>query len=524
MSEYSSALTRREFVTRSALLGGGLLLGGGALAACSGSTAGARTGSAGTINLGVTVDVDTFNPDNLLFNNFIYTRTMYDTLIDYSTDLKAVMRMAQKIDVSPDHTSITAVLRKGILFQSGAQVDADAVVKNFQFSSDPNRGHQVASLLAKVKSVTAVDPDTVKFAFKSPIPQLAATDVLQAMPIIDPKYLGNDESALKGRGGGSGPFAFGEWRPGSTLSLQKFDNYYMRPLPHLDKVNYQIFQSGPSAAAALRSGTIDVAAYLEPNLVKPLAADFNVLKGTEGTLTYCFEFNATRAPFTSKAVRQAFQYAVNREGFVQNVLFGFSAPTALPWGPGSPAYDANALSKYPFDLNKAKRLLTDAGVTPGTKFNIAVNSSYPFGSAMAQILQADLRKIGYDLNIIVKESATWVSDYFKGNFDMVPNFSGNTAKYPTECVQNSFYRPQQNSSFGPGPTPASWTNALNDADAALTIDTQRAAFDAMNKALLDESWLINVAYNVSLVAMSKKVSNFALNLDDMIRIENAQIG
>ena len=391
---------RRVFLVRSASVGAAALFGGSEMVERAVASLGVAR-STGTLRVGVGQDVITFNPDNLAFGNFIYTRNMYDTLLEYGPSLNLIPRIARSWRFASDHLSVTVRLRPGLTFASGTPVDAASVQKNFQWSSDPNVGHQVSGLLAiRLKTVHVVDPATLLITFKAPTPQLAATDLLQSVPIIDPKYLvKGSEAQLKNTGGGSGPFSLTQWTPGHQLTLNGFQNFWNRPNPRLSQVVFSVFQNNETMVAALRSGGLDLALYLPANLANSLGSNFVVSQGHTGALTYDLEVNTTKAPFDNKLARQALQYAIDRQGIVKTVLFGQSRATALPWGPGSPAYDPSANIRYSFDLAKTKQMFEAAGVTAGTSFEIITPSTYPELTSIAEILKADLAKIGYTLNI-----------------------------------------------------------------------------------------------------------------------------
>lgn len=514
-----NSTTRRTFILRSVAAGGVAVFAADALAACG--DGGASAG--GSIDLGVAQDVQTFNPDFLSFANFIYTRSIYDTLISYNDDLEPVSRLAESFELSDDGQSITVRLREGLTFQGGRKLDGEAIRRNVEFSKDPESGLSVAGILARVESLDVMDPRTVRFTLTGPTPALAATDVLEAMPIIDPRYLGPAGEDLKNRGGGAGPFAFEQWTPGNRLTLRKFDGFYEEALPRLDSVVYHIFQNAQSMVGALRAGTLDAAVYVPPNLVDALASDYDVIEGHPGALTYCFNLNAVKPPFDNKQARHAMQHAVNRQAIVDNVLFGHSAPVVLPWSTSSPAYDESALDTYPYDLQRAKEMLEGAGVAAGTKIDCLCSSAYPDIIDMAELLKADLRKIDYDLNIQVNDATTFFATYSEGNFQMTGTFNGYFNKYPTQCTVNSNYRTENNPPWGNGEMPAAWVDALAAADEALTEANQQEAFAAMNDALLDEAWIVNLAFRQSLFALSKSVTGFELTLDDMIRLEKAQV-
>ncbi|MHB1533382.1 MAG: ABC transporter substrate-binding protein [Acidimicrobiales bacterium] len=526
---YLGKVVDRRALLRSLALGGLSLGSLPLLSACGGSSApthksspatSAAPRSGGTLNIGVSEDVVTFNPDNNLFNNFIYTRNIYDAMIDYTSNLTPIPRLATSWKMSPDNTSLTVNLRPGVVFQDGTPVTAQAIADNFTFAGNAATGFSLISIAALLKSVTVTGPTSLQLTFVTPTPLEKATDILQSLPIISPKSL--TAAALKSTADGSGPFSFGTWTPGNELVLKRNPTFWDHGFPYLDSVVFHIFSNAQSMVAALSAGSLQAAVYVPPNLLSAVSSKHRVQKGHQGALTYSFHLNASKPPFNNKLVRQAMQLCFDREAIVRDVLFGYSAATVLPWGPESPAYDPSALTQYAFDLKKAKAMFDAAGVTKQT-FACSCPAPYPEIASMAQILKADLNKIGLDITISTPDINTWVSSYYASNFQILPEFEGNLAKYPTYCTLNSGYRLKKNPNWGNGPLPASWVNALAAADSALTPSAQKSAFAAMNKSLLDEAWIIDVAYRQSLFVSSPAISGVGHNVDDMIELQDTRL-
>src|SRR5262249_46337889 len=146
--------------------------------------------------------------------------------------------------------------------------------------------------------------------------------------------------------------------------------------PYVDRVVYKVFNDSDAMVAALQSGIVDMVANLPTKDVARLSNDFNLVKGYPGALTYELRINPTRPPFDQKQVRQALQYAIDREGIVKTVLFGVSQPTVLPYSPYSPAYDESVMARYPYDLKRAKAMLDASGAT-NLKASAMVSPQYP---------------------------------------------------------------------------------------------------------------------------------------------------
>ena len=246
-----------------------------------------------------------------------------------------------------------------------------------------------------------------------------------------------------------------------------------------------------------------------------------MVRGTPGALTYEVRVNGAKPPFDKKEARQALHYAIDRQGIVNNVLFGVSEPTVLPFSQNSPAYDRSTLAKYPFDLKRAKEMLDKAGLAGGRAECLTL-PQFPELPAISQVLKADLAKIGFTLDIVVQDSTVYYKRMLGGDFQICPSFSGNTQKYPTRVALNSIYRPLNNPVWG-NEVPKAYLDALNEANGTIDPAKQKAAFAKFNAAILDEAWVLSIAYRQSVFGLAKHVDGFAYTVDDMAVLENVSL-
>src|SRR5262245_30804437 len=460
-------------------------------------------------------DFRKFDPHDLSFANFTLQQNLYDTLIRYDQRLKPLPGLAERWTVAPDGQSVTLSLRKGVKFHSGKDLIAADVVKTFEKAADKDRGANMLPAVANVAGVTAPDAGTVVITFKKVSPEI--TDLLQAMAIIDPAAM----DSLKNRGSGTGPFKFVEWVPGDRTVLERNPNYWGPSTPWADRVVFKVFSDSDAMVAALQSGICDLVVSLPPKDVARLSREFNLVRGHPGALTYEMRVNGTKAPFDKKEARQALLYAMDRKAVVENVLFGVSEPTALPFSRASAAYDPSALDRYAFDLKKAKELLDRAGIKGG-KAELLSLPQFPELLAIAQIIKADLAKVGFEVDLVVQDSTQYYKRVLSGDFQLAMSFSGNTQKYPSRISLNSIYRTANNPVWGNN-VPKAYADAIAEASSTIDPAKQKAAFAKLNAAILDEAWVISIAYRQSVFGLAKHVDGFAYTVDDMPVLENVSL-
>lgn len=506
-------MTRYHGLSRRRFLGAlaGAVAGSGLLAARQ--AAAKKRG--GTLTVGMPNDFDSFDPHKLSFANFTLQQNLYDTLTRYDQNLRPLPGLAERWTMARDGQSVTLALRKGVKFHSGKDLAAADVVKNFEKAADKDRGWNMLPAVANVAEVTAPDPGTVVLKLKTVAPDVF--DLLQAMAIIEPAAM----DSLKNRGVGTGPFRFVEWMPGDHTTLERNPAYWGQPAPWVDRVVFKVFTDSDAMVAALQSGICDLIVSVPPKDTARLAREFTMVRGTPGALTYELRVNGTRPPFDKKEARHALQFAIDRQGVVDNVLFGVSEPTVLPFSRNSPAYDRSIAAKYPFDLKRAKELFDRAGVAGGRAECLAL-PQFPELPAIAQVLKADLAKIGFTLDIVVVDSTQYYKRVLGGDFQLAPSFSGNTQKYPTRVSLNSIYRTTNNPVWG-NAVPKAYVDAVNEASGTIDPARQKAAFAKLNAAILDEAWVISIAYRQSVFGLAKHVDGFTYTVDDMPVLENVSL-
>jgi peptide/nickel transport system substrate-binding protein len=223
---------------------------------------------------------------------------------------------------------------------------------------------------------------------------------------------------------GTGPFRWTEWVPGDHITLTRNPDYWDDGRPYLDGAQISIMRDQQAMVAALEAGASDVA------FLAPIPDAFRLKSDPKYIVTnrhdvgqyFYLTANATVPPTDNKQVRQAINYAIDRNRFADTVLRGFGGEAQdLPWSPLSPAWDASKNARYTFDLDKAKSLLDSSGVSDVEfDINYALAGFSAEYASLASILQADLAKIGIRTNLKPQDNAVFTAS---GN-GLKPTYNG----------------------------------------------------------------------------------------------------
>ena len=207
---------------------------------------------------------------------------------------------------------------------------------------------------------------------------------------------------------------------------------------------------------------------------------------------YLIQLNVTQAPFDTKTVRQAMNYALDRKRIADSVLQGTVTPKALPWPSSSPAYDEAKAASYAFDLDQAKSLLASAGVATPINLDMLPFPGIPELVDLAAIYQSDLAKIGININLLSVDVATWLDQAnnrkYKGFNTVLDTF---TQLSPfTFFTQGKSVNPNDNNS---GFKDDTYSSLIDQAGSEPDAAKRKAIYAQLNDILLDESFMFPVA-------------------------------
>jgi peptide/nickel transport system substrate-binding protein len=330
----------------------------------------------------------------------------YDTLTAYDDQLKPQPMLAESWDVSSDSKQVTLSLRKGVQFHNGRELTSEDIIWNLQRVRDPKTG--VAQLANQSNWFSSMEaPDKYTVVLRSDQPRPAMFDFFEYFNIIGKDAI--DAQDPKVRLIGTGPFVIADYAQGDHLTFKRNPSYWQSGKPYLDEVNITFGSDPQSTIVKLEAGALDLVGNPAARDAARLKQDsnFKVAASQISGQYHLLPMNCLLAPTDNKIVRQALNYAVDRQRLVDTVLQKTTGePRDLPWPTMSPAAEPAKNNVFTFDLDKAKSLLSEAGASSLDLEMVYVGSD-PVPSGFGQIYQADLAKIGVKLTLKPLESAAW---------------------------------------------------------------------------------------------------------------------
>lgn len=329
---------------------------------------------------------------------------VYASLTEIDENGKAVPSLAQSWDYNDKGDEVTFHLRPNLTFSDGTPLGAAAVTAYLE-RAKTQKNSALFGDLTSLKTITAKGDLDVVIQLTQvdyQIPLLLGERVAQ---ITSATAAGNPEQLDKAPVG-AGPFVVTELVPGSHVYLKKNPNYWDAANIKIDRVELAVAPDNATLVSSLTTGVYDLA-NLDPSQVKTAQAAGLDVVFQPGYNASNISINVNKKPFDNPKVVDAVRYAVNRQEFVDKVTFGYGKATGQPFPPGYVAYDPQSENAYPYDPNKAKQLLTDAGYAPGA---IKLDLVIPAQSTAAEIVQAQLAAVGITVNI--KVDPNWATPFF----------------------------------------------------------------------------------------------------------------
>jgi len=351
----------------------------------------------------------------------------YNRLVEWSPDGKIEPALAESWTVSPDGRVWSFNLRRGVKFHNGRELVADDVKFTLERVLDPNVGSGGRGYLLAIDGIETPDKHTVRIHTKQPSASLLAGLAGNWQSIV-PRDEVEKRGDLRRTAIGTGPFILQEWVPQSYLKARRNPDYWDKSKPVVDAVEIKIIPDEASIIAQLRTGNIHHA-LLEDNKNYLLVKDDKRLTSlrTSRLGFDCLVMNHGRKPFDDVRVRQAISLAIDRNEVLQVAASGLGQVT----GPATPAMKLWALPIETFkewytpNPERAKRLLAEAGFPNGFKTTLKAIPTFPTMVAGSQVIAAQLKRIGIDVQIIQEEYGVWIKNIIKPNFnfDMTMNLT-----------------------------------------------------------------------------------------------------
>ncbi|PSJ57826.1 ABC transporter substrate-binding protein [Pseudaminobacter soli (ex Li et al. 2025)] len=356
------------------------------------------------------------------FSSLRLLELIYEPLVRLDADLKIVPGIAQSWEFSADGKELTFKLDPKAKFQNGDAVTSADVKASFERILDEQTGAANRANYLSIEGIEAPDAGTVVFKLKQP-----DAPILTAMTDTNSSIVPASEIAagtIGTKAVGSGPFKLERWDPNSKEVLVANKDWAGGPTG-VEGIEISVLPDESAILAAMRTGQVDFALLNDPLIATLVPNEAKLQLNRAPVLAYhVLQLNPARKPMNELAVRQAISCAVDRQAVLDTASLGegkVTGPLTMPVY----ASDPDSLFCYKRDVEKAKKLMADAGFADGfTATVIAATGEPPTAASEAQVLQSQLAEIGVKLDIKMMELNVYVDTWLKGDFDMAVALNG----------------------------------------------------------------------------------------------------
>lgn len=365
----------------------------------------------GTVTIALSADINGLDPHLTCTRgtDCSVLKHIYNSLITRGPDLELRPELAESWSATSDTTWLFN-LRSDVVFPNGEKLDASVVKWNIERITDPELGSAYLGYFNPIIEVRIIDDFTVELVTSEPYPTLE--DELTWLLMLPPEWASEHTPAQETMG--TGPYTLKEWVKDDHVTLEARADYWGTP-PAFKTVTYRAIPDASSRVAGLLAGEVDVVVAVSPD-------DFDRINSSgraqasaiPSTRTAFLLINTSKEPMDDVRVRQALNYAVDKEALIEYLLQGLTAPskaqitTAAYYG-----HDPD-LEPYSYDPEKARELLAEAGLSDGFEMDMDVpTGKYLLAEQIAQAIASQLGEVGIRVNINEMAFSAYMNKVFK---------------------------------------------------------------------------------------------------------------
>jgi peptide/nickel transport system substrate-binding protein len=471
---------------------------------------------------------------------FIATTAIYEGLVRYksgSTDVEPAL--AEKWDISPDGLQVVFHLKPGVKFHDGSPLNAQAVAFSFDRSINkdnplyqeaqgdyggfPFIGDYISNVVTKVQATGDMD---VQFTLNRKFSPLLSNLAIPPGYVISMEALKKYGKGINENPVGTGPFKFVEWKKDDHITVDAFDGYW-GTRAKLQRIIFQPVPEPSVRALKIQNGEADVTWAVDPKDVPSLKGQANTdVLEQPGLNVNMAEFNLMMPQFQNKSLRQAMNYAINKQELADSLYTGAGTAATGVLPPTSWAFNSD-LKAYPFDPDKARALLKDAGYN-GEQLTLdtyTIARGYnPQGSKLAEAVQQYLDDVGVKTQIQTGEWTQYRADRRAGKLHVA--FGGWQADTgdPENFLGvffNSVNKGGVNTSFYGTPEV---DQLLNSANEETETAKRKDLFNQAERMIVDDAPWLFVGHMKQQAALRKRVQNFVQQPTYIYYFNNVALG
>lgn len=443
-----------------------------------------------------------------------YIVEIFSGLVTLNQDLEVVPDIAESWELSDDGTTYTFHLHDDVRFHDGKPVTAQDFKYSLERACDPATGSLVADTYLgdiigaqaklrgeadEVSGVLVVDDHTLEITIDSPKAYFLSKLTYPTAFVVDRENVEGPAQPWTDQPNGTGPFRLAEYQLDFRIVLERNEAYYGTPRPALERVNFMLAIGSPMTM--YETGELDAVpvSLADIERVSDPSNPLNKELSTTPVLSISYiGFNVQKPPFDDQKVRQAFNYAIDKDKYVEVVLKNMQAQAKGILPPGMPGYNEN-LKGYPYDPERARRLIAesrygDVSNLPETTLNISGGGGAAAGQ-VATIVEMYKQNLGVDIAVQQTEWATYLWDLRAHRYQMFGVTAGWIADYPDpqDFLDILFHSESRNNDTGYSNPKVD--SLLEEARGEQDFDKRVELYQQAEEMILDDAPIVPLTHN-----------------------------
>jgi peptide/nickel transport system substrate-binding protein len=478
------------------------------LAVAGWTTATAQAAAADRVVLALERDQDNMDP-HMHFQRvgILMNINMYDSLLHKTPKLEYEASLATEWKALDD-TTWEFKLRKGVLFHNGDAFSAEDVKFSVDRVLDPATKSPQYGNIRAIKEVKIIDAHTVHLITDKPFPLLLERMVF--FPIIPKKHFEKvgAQAFAEHAPVGTGPYKFVEWKRDQYLHLERFEQHWRGPAP-IKTFIIRVIPETSTQIAELKTGGVDIVRNVPPELMADLQNHPNTYVSAAPILrTHYVQLDMRGPPFDRKEVRQAANYAIDRQAVIDKLMGGFGRIVPTVINPMAFGFDPT-VEPYHYDPKKARDLLKQAGYPNGVDITLHAGVGTAFHRQIAEAIAEMLTEVGIRTNLKIWDPGPAWNKFFQGEGKATHGFYGTWGYYSTfdaDAILHPLYHTEPGGWVGKWYTRLPGLDELID-EARSTVEREKrlAIYAKIQRLLKEEAPSIFLWHQYDMLGLSKRI-------------------
>ena len=459
------------------------------LTGCGGSGDSSETRT--DLNYALSAEPNSLDPMAIaMMSTFTVTYAIYDNLVEADENGEYVPSLAEDYEVSDDETEYTFYLRQDVKFHDGTQMTADDVV--YSINRTIEKGW-AADMVSAIDTVEKVDDYTVKLILSKPFGGMIGSLASPYFSIMSQAYAEeNGEDAVEREPMGTGAYKFVEWVSGDHITVEANEDYF-GGAPSIKTITFRPITDKNTGLVALHAGETDVFLNINNSDIEVVESDDNLaFYSTDLAAVLSLNMNIEVEPLDDVKVRQAINYAINRDNVITGALEGNGTPANSPISPTCDGY-SDQVEGYTYDPDRAKELLQEAGYD-SLDLHLKIKEDSKL-QKVAQVVQSDLKEVGINVEIDILEAGAYTTDvYTEGDYEMTLSSWCAMFTDAYSLLYSQFHKDCYGSTGNITHVVSDELSSDLENAAMLTGDEKQAAYEEVAQEINDQAYVASLVF------------------------------